>query len=220
MRLGQHFLVEKLYVDEIVSLTERRLRPLIEIGGGKGSITRELQPDAVLELDSDLARFLEAQGFSVVVGDARSSPLRARQVVSSLPYYITFDFLESVSLDEEIMKLVLILQKDVVDKLLRYSTYVSFLVNLAFRVDPKSVIPPQAFEPRPKVYSQIVVLDRIRAVGEREAKILKCLSRYRNKTLRRAADLCDLSSESEERVRDFAPHRVTELLSAVGLSIV
>jgi 16S rRNA (adenine1518-N6/adenine1519-N6)-dimethyltransferase len=219
MRLGQHFLVEKLYVDEVVSLTERHLRPLIEIGGGKGSITRELQPDAVLELDSDLARFLEAQGFSVVVGDARSSPLRARQVVSSLPYYITFDFLESVSLDEEIMKLVLILQKDVVDKLLRYSTYVSFLVNLAFRVDPKSVIPPQAFKPRPKVYSQLVVLDRIRAVGEREAKILKCLSRYRNKTLRRAADLCDLSSESEERVRDFAPHRVTELLSAVGLSI-
>jgi len=159
MRLGQHFLVEKLYVNEVVSLTERRLRPLIEIGGGKGSITRELQPDAVLELDSDLARFLEAQGFSVVVGDARSSPLRARQVVSSLPYYITFDFLESVSLDEEIMKLVLILQKDVVDKLLRYSTYVSFLVNLAFRVDPKSVIPPQRSSPA-QVYSQIVVLDR------------------------------------------------------------
>ncbi len=217
MRLGQHFLVERRWVNELVSLIDHSVRPLVEIGGGKGELTRASNPDAVIELDASLVQYLRE--FNVILADARAMPVRARQVLSSLPYYITYEFLEQISLDNYVERAVLVLQKDVVDKLLDYPTYISFLVNLAFDVLPGSVIPPSAFRPKPRVYSQIVVLERRRVVSEGVCEFLKCVSRFRNKALKNAAQMCGKEATSERKVREYAPRQVSELLIAAGFAI-
>ena len=216
MRLGQHFLVDPNVIKELLRFVDPGLRPLVEVGPGKGEITKYIEPDAVIEIDERLV--YELKWAEPVLGDARYFPLRAVQVVSSLPYYITFDFLEEISSLSYVKKAVLVLQKDFVMKVMSYSTYISFLVNYSFNLEEGPVIPPSAFKPRPKVFSQVLVLIRKAVPSDRVLALLKCISRYRNKSLSRAGRLCGVETHETRKVRDFRPSQVYELLSAVGLN--
>ena len=216
MKLGQHFLVDLNAIREILRFVDPDLRPLVEVGPGKGSITKFLEPDAVVEIDSELISQLKWT--DPVLGDARYLPLRAVQIVSSLPYYITFDFLEEISGLSYVKKAVLVLQKDFVTKVLNYPTYISFLVNYSFDLQEGPVIPPSAFKPRPKVFSEVLVLNRKAVPSVTVLGFLKCISKYRNKSLSRAGRLCGVETHETKKVREFRPSQVYELLSAVGLN--
>ena len=216
MRLGQHFLVDLNVIEEILRFVDPGLRPLVEVGPGRGEITKFLEPDAVLEIDDGLASQLKWA--DPVLGDARYFPLRAVQIVSSLPYYITFDFLEEISGLSCVKRAVLVLQKDFVTKVVSYPTYISFLVNYSFDLYKGPVIPPSAFKPRPKVFSQVLVLNRKAVPSDRVLAFLKCISRYRNKSLSRAGRLCGVETQETRKVREFRPSQVYELLSVAGLN--
>ncbi|AKV75203.1 16S rRNA methyltransferase [Metallosphaera sedula] len=192
------------------------LRPLIEIGCGKGNLSRFLNPDVCIELDSRLLPFLSQ--YNPVQGDARKLPVSRGQIVSSLPYSITSDFFVEVSRLDSFPRLLLVLQEDFVNKILDYPTFLSFLLNYYYRISELMVIPPKAFRPVPKVFSSLVLLERRRNYNEIVTEIIKCLSSYRNKTLKNASQLCGLSSTETRRVRDFKPWMVTELLGSVGIS--
>ncbi|BDB97685.1 hypothetical protein SACC_07020 [Saccharolobus caldissimus] len=147
-------------------------------------------------------------------------PIIRGQIVSSLPYQITYDFFKEIVKLNEIYRLVLILQKDFVDKLFNEPTYISFLLNFHFTINIKDVIPPTFFKPIPKVYSAISIFNRVRKYDKRVDEVISCVSRYRNKTLRRASQLCGLNSNSGLKVREFKPWQVLELLSSMGLNYV
>jgi len=208
--------VDESVLREIASLVDPHLRPLIEVGPGKGSITSLVLPDAVIELDEGLAKALKWA--NPVLGDARKMPLRAVQIVSTLPYYITFDFFEEVIRLHSVRRLVLVLQKDFVDKIVSYPTYISYAINYAFGLIRGSVVPPSAFRPRPRVYSQVVVFNRKAVPSDRVLEFLKCISKYRNKSLSKAGELCGLEIREKRKVREFKPYQVFELLSVAELN--
>jgi len=147
-------------------------------------------------------------------------PIIRGQIVSSLPYQITYDFFKEIVKLNEIYRLVLILQKDFVDKLFNEPTYISFLLNFHFIINIKDVIPPTFFKPIPKVYSVISIFNRVRKYDKRVDEVISCVSRYRNKTLRRVSQLCGLNSNNDLKVREFKPWQVLELLSSMGLNYV
>ncbi|MCH1771852.1 MULTISPECIES: 16S ribosomal RNA methyltransferase A [Metallosphaera] len=215
MNYSQNFLVDQEIISRIVGYASE-LRPLIEIGCGKGNLSRFLNPDVCIELDSRLLPFLSQ--YNPVQGDARKLPVSRGQIVSSLPYSITSDFFVEVSRLDSFPRLLLVLQEDFVNKILDYPTFLSFLLNYYYRISKLMVIPPKAFRPVPKVFSSLVLLERRRNYNEIVTEIIKCLSSYRNKTLKNASQLCGLSSTETRRVRDFKPWMVTELLGSVGIS--
>ncbi|ABP94241.1 MULTISPECIES: 16S ribosomal RNA methyltransferase A [Metallosphaera] len=215
MNYSQNFLVDQEIISRIVGYASE-LRPLIEIGCGKGNLSRFLNPDVCIELDSRLLPFLSQ--YNPVQGDARKLPVSRGQIVSSLPYSITSDFFVEVSRLDSFPRLLLVLQEDFVNKILDYPTFLSFLLNYYYRISELMVIPPKAFRPVPKVFSSLVLLERRRNYNEIVTEIIKCLSSYRNKTLKNASQLCGLSSTETRRVRDFKPWMVTELLGSVGIS--
>jgi len=175
-RFGQHFLADDSIIDAIVDAIDPQPgEAMVEIGPGLGAMTMPLleriERLTVVELDRDLAaRLRRVQGLEVVEADvlkvdfaalaaAAGRPLR---VVGNLPYNIStpilFHLLEAV---EHVVDQHFMLQKEVVDRMAAgpgSKDYGRLSVMLQWRYDIESVldVPPEAFDPPPRVDSAIV----------------------------------------------------------------
>ncbi|WP_119354639.1 16S rRNA (adenine(1518)-N(6)/adenine(1519)-N(6))-dimethyltransferase RsmA [Azohydromonas sediminis] len=177
-RFGQHFLVDAGVIDAIVAAVDPRPGDaLVEIGPGLGALTAPLLARCgaltVIELDRDLAaRLRQRSGLDVVEADVltvdfaalaheRGQPLR---IVGNLPYNIStpilFHLLDAAAhwRDAHFM-----LQKEVVARMAAApggKDYGRLTVMLQWRcaVEPLFDVPPQAFEPPPRVDSAVVRL--------------------------------------------------------------
>jgi 16S rRNA (adenine1518-N6/adenine1519-N6)-dimethyltransferase len=187
-RFAQHFL-EAAWVDKLVAALD--LQPtdsILEIGPGRGALTRPLASRVervlAIEIDRDLATALEREHYSNVsviagdvltidleaairswLGDDRGSARRVR-VVGNLPYNISspilFRLLE-LAPAAGLRDATLMLQKEVADRLVaRVGTgeYGVLTLLTAFRAEVVRVLslPPGAFRPAPKVHSAVVRL--------------------------------------------------------------
>lgn len=175
-RFGQHFLADDAIIDAIVDAIDPQPgEAMVEIGPGLGAMTMPLLERiellTVVELDRDLAaRLRRVKGLEVVEADvlkvdfaalaaAAGRPLR---VVGNLPYNIStpilFHLLEAV---EHVVDQHFMLQKEVVDRMAAgpgSKDYGRLSVMLQWRYEIESVldVPPEAFDPPPRVDSAIV----------------------------------------------------------------
>ncbi|HWH81600.1 MAG TPA: 16S rRNA (adenine(1518)-N(6)/adenine(1519)-N(6))-dimethyltransferase RsmA [Burkholderiaceae bacterium] len=184
-RFGQHFLADASVVDAIVDAIDPKPgEPLVEIGPGLGAMTDTLVARSgrltVIELDRDLAaRLRHRPELDVVEADVLGvdfaaiarrlgQPLR---VVGNLPYNIStpilFHLLAAVDhvLDQHFM-----LQKEVVDRMVAApstAAYGRLSVMLQWRYEIESVldVPPEAFEPPPRVDSAVVRMQPLAAAA-------------------------------------------------------
>lgn len=176
-RFGQHFLVDESVLDAIVDAIDPRPdEALVEIGPGLGALTRPLLARVprliVVELDRDLAaRLRRDPALEVVEADVLTVDFRALadrlggrrlRVVGNLPYNIStpilFHLLGAVDVvaDQHFM-----LQKEVVDRMAAApggKDYGRLSVMLQWRYAIESVldVPPEAFDPPPRVDSAVV----------------------------------------------------------------
>jgi len=218
MRFSQNFLVDQEVAEKISLLIDKKIRPIIEVGCGKGFLSEVINPDICIEIDPRLLVYLG--NYNPIHGDGMRMPVVRGQVVSSLPYSITFDFFEEIVKLDGVKRLVLVLQEDFTRKVMEYPTYISFLLNYYYSIRREFLIPPSSFKPPPKVLSSLLILERVRPFDSIINEKLKCISRYRNKTVRRAGELCGLVSTETRRIRDFKPQMVGELLNSLGLNSV
>ena len=176
-RFGQHFLSDAYVLGAIVDLIDPLPgQALVEIGPGLGALTWPLlercRALTVIELDRDLAARLRQRGDSLTVIEAdvltvdfaalarqMGQPLR---LVGNLPYNIStpilFHLLESAACvaDQHFM-----LQKEVAQRMSaapgsKDYGRLSVMLQWRYRIDTVLEVPPQAFEPPPKVDSAIV----------------------------------------------------------------
>lgn len=211
IRDSQVFLTSEYFIRKFTSYFSN-IRPLLEVGCGDGRISKIINPDICLEIDE---KFMEdLKEYNLVIADARYIPAKRGEIVASLPYYISRDFIIEIS-SLEFRRAVMILQKDFVDKLMNHTNSISLISNYYFNIEEKEVVPPNAFTPVPRVYSSITIFTRIRENDKEITNILNCIGKYRNKTLRKASSLCNKTSTSELHVREFKPWQVKELLSLI-----
>jgi 16S rRNA (adenine1518-N6/adenine1519-N6)-dimethyltransferase len=177
-RFGQNFLQNRHIIDEILRAINPQAKDnILEIGPGLGALTqpllRKLDQLTAVEIDTDLQQYLAelpiAQGkLHLISADALTldysqfgSNLR---VVGNLPYNISTPILiHLLQFASSIEDMYFMLQKEVVDRMaatpgskaygrlsvmLQYHCEVEYLFN----------VPPEAFEPQPKVDSAMVRL--------------------------------------------------------------
>jgi 16S rRNA (adenine1518-N6/adenine1519-N6)-dimethyltransferase len=175
-RFGQHFLADDAIIAGIVDAIDPKPgEALVEIGPGLAALTDPLVARSgqltVIELDRDLAaRLRKRPELQVIEQDvltvdfaalARERGQRLR-VVGNLPYNIStpilFHLLDAVDhvIDQHFM-----LQKEVVDRMAAApggKDYGRLSVMLQWRYHIESVleVPPEAFEPPPRVDSAVV----------------------------------------------------------------
>jgi 16S rRNA (adenine1518-N6/adenine1519-N6)-dimethyltransferase len=176
-RFGQHFLTDSGIIDAIVrAISPKPGDPMVEIGPGLAALTQPLVERLgrlnVIELDRDLAvRLREHTQLEVIESDvlrvdftalAQRLQTTKLRVVGNLPYNISspilFHLLDHVGViaDQHFM-----LQKEVIDRMVAApatSDYGRLSVMLQWRYAMENVlfVPPEAFEPPPRVDSAVV----------------------------------------------------------------
>jgi len=185
-RFGQHFLSDDGVIGAIVDAIDPRPgEALVEIGPGLGAMTDPLVARSgrltVIELDRDLAaRLRKRSELAVVESDVLKVDFRALaaqagrplRVVGNLPYNIStpilFHLLDAVDgvQDQHFM-----LQKEVVDRMAAMpggKDYGRLTVMLQWRYDIESVldVPPEAFDPPPRVDSAVVRMQPLPGVAD------------------------------------------------------
>ncbi len=191
-RFGQHFLADGGVLDAIVAAIDPHPgEALVEIGPGLGALTLPLlarcERLAVVELDRDLAARLRRQpGLEVIEADVLKvdfgalaqrlgAPLR---VVGNLPYNIStpilFHLLDAAAqvADQHFM-----LQKEVVERMAAApgnKDYGRLSVMLQWRYHIESLfdVPPEAFEPPPRVNSAVARMQPLAARPAVDAALL------------------------------------------------
>jgi 16S rRNA (adenine1518-N6/adenine1519-N6)-dimethyltransferase len=181
-RFGQHFLVDEGVIAAIVrAIDPRPGEALVEIGPGLGAMTQPLVERCgaltVIELDRDLAaRLRQRQGLDVVEADVLTVDFaalaerlgRPLRVVGNLPYNIStpilFHLLEAVACvaDQHFM-----LQKEVVQRMTagpggKDFGRLSVMLQWRYEIETVLDVPPQAFDPPPRVDSAVVRMTPLR----------------------------------------------------------
>ena len=175
-RFGQHFLVAGDVIDRILrAIDPRPGERLVEIGPGLGAMTVPLRQrcDAltVIELDRDLAGRLRRRGdLEVVESDVLKVDFAALaerlggpiRVVGNLPYNISSPILfHLVDAAPHVVDQVFMLQKEVVDRMAaapgsKAFGRLSVMLQWRYEIEPLFDVPPDAFDPPPRVMSAIV----------------------------------------------------------------
>ena len=191
-RFGQHFLTDRSVIDAIVDVINPQPgEALIEVGPGLGALTNPLvarcEKLTVIELDRDLAQLLrkrpeleviESDVLKVDFAAVSQTMGRRLRVVGNLPYNIStpilFHLLDSV---EHVIDQHFMLQKEVVDRMAAApgkKDYGRLSVMLQWRYHIESVIdvPPEAFDPPPRVNSAVVRMQPLAAIAQIDSDVL------------------------------------------------
>lgn len=197
-RFGQHFLTDRGIIEDIIQAIDPKPgQPMVEIGPGLAAMTQPLVERlghlTVIELDRDLAKQLRTHSqLSVIESDVLKVDFRALaqqltapapaagklRVVGNLPYNIStpilFHLLDAVDVieDQHFM-----LQKEVIDRMVAKpstSDYGRLSVMLQWRYAMANVlfVPPQSFDPPPRVDSAIVRMVPREAPAAVDVKLL------------------------------------------------
>ena len=178
-KLGQNFLHDASAIQRIVAaLGDCSTRTVVEIGPGKGAVTRALSARAAhviaVELDDLLAERLRndfpADQVTVVHQDvlsfdyasAAASAGQRLAVVGNLPYYITSPILHQLAYSHASLdRAVLMMQREVADRVVaspgsRDYGALSVTVQMYGAVEKLFTLPPGAFSPPPDVHSSVI----------------------------------------------------------------
>jgi 16S rRNA (adenine1518-N6/adenine1519-N6)-dimethyltransferase len=201
-RFGQHFLTDRGIIEDIVqAISPQAGQAMVEIGPGLAALTQPLVERlghlTVIELDRDLAQQLRAHPqLTVVESDVlrvdfgrlaqdlgAASGTGKLRVVGNLPYNIStpilFHLLDAVDVieDQHFM-----LQKEVIDRMVAAPSTSDFgrlsvMLQWRYAMDNVLFVPPQSFDPPPRVNSAIVRMVPRAAPASLDVKLLSELVR-------------------------------------------
>lgn len=180
-RFGQHFLVDQGVIHAIVNaIAPKPDDVLVEIGPGLGAITKPLLERIphlhVVELDRDIIARLKKEypterlgihegdalkfDFGVIAREAKPPP--QIRICGNLPYNISSPLMfHLMDYAEHISDMTFMLQKEVVDRMVAAPSTpdygrLSVMLQRRFHMESLFDVPPDAFDPPPKVDSAIV----------------------------------------------------------------
>lgn len=177
--LGQHFLKDESVCKQIVAaLQQDAFTQLLEVGPGGGALTKYLLPlpgisFRAVELDDEKVAYLE-KTYPVIQGkiihqsilDIDAPFEGVFTVVGNFPYNISSQILFKV-LDwkEQVPVMIGMFQKEVAERVVskpgsKVYGILSVLVQVFYEVEYLFDVPPESFNPPPKVMSGVIRLKR------------------------------------------------------------
>ncbi|MEN7343009.1 MAG: 16S rRNA (adenine(1518)-N(6)/adenine(1519)-N(6))-dimethyltransferase RsmA [Pseudomonadota bacterium] len=207
-RFGQNFLIDDGVINRILDAIQPKPKEhIVEIGPGHGALTDWLVRFAgklsVIEIDRDLVKKLvqkyQQDHVEVVSGDALKVDFSALgediRVVGNLPYNISTPLLFHLTTHRRhIIDMHFMLQREVVERIVappgsKAYGRLSVMLQREFEAEQLFDVPPDAFNPAPKVWSSIVRLTPVdtkpRVNSEQQfAQLVSQAFSQRRKTIR------------------------------------
>lgn len=177
--LGQHFLKDESVCKQIVAaLQEDACAQLIEVGPGGGALTKYLLPlpgidFRAVELDDEKVLYLE-KTYPVIRGKIIHQSILDIDppfeglftVVGNFPYNISSQILfKVIDWKEQVPVMIGMFQKEVAQRIVskpgsKVYGILSVLVQAFYEVEYLFDVPPESFNPPPKVMSGVIRLKR------------------------------------------------------------
>jgi len=176
-KLGQHFLINPDTARKIAELlSPEEGERVLEIGPGRGALTEFLAAKnadlTAVELDGYLADRIQAaypDSARVVNEDflkINIADYAPEKICGNLPYQITGPILEKVITDKYPWKKAVFMVPDAVARRITASpgdseySAVSVMASAGHSADYAFSVPPEDFDPPPKIYSGVITLKR------------------------------------------------------------
>ncbi len=223
--LGQHFLKDLNIAKKIAdSLTGKNYKKVLEIGPGMGVLTRfllekdfetyavEIDPESVVYLQKHFPelknRILPTDFLEIQLDDYFDEPIA---IIGNFPYNISSQIVfKTLENKEQIPEFAGMFQKEVAKRIAaepgsKIYGVISVLTQAFYNVDYLFTVPPEVFNPPPKVESGVIRLTRKKdftlAVDEKLfRKVVKTAFNQRRKTLRNSLKTFNLSDKLREDV--------------------
>ena len=242
-QFGQNFLQDMRIINDIVNAVRPQTDDIvIEIGPGLAAITepltRKLNQLHVCEIDRDIIQFLKKQPFAnkLVIhdGDVLQFDFRSivgkKKIVGNLPYNISTPVLFRWSeVADDVIDMHFMWQKEVVERMIaepRTNDYGRLSVMLQYFFDMEMLIevPPESFDPAPKVDSAVVrMIPQLNRIGMAEnfkhfSNLVRDAFHQRRKTIRNNLkgiasddDLQAVGIQPQQRAEEIAPELYVKL---------
>jgi len=175
--LGQNFLIDKNIAKKIVNITSINNQYIIEIGPGTGFLTDEIikkKPKKLylLEKDKSLYQYLKKKYYDyknieIINDDALNFNLQCikerKKIISNLPYNISIKLIMNwLKIECKLQKMVLMIQKEVADKM-NYVNKIkknrlNLFIEVASRYNIEFNVSNNVFFPKPKINSSVITI--------------------------------------------------------------
>jgi 16S rRNA (adenine1518-N6/adenine1519-N6)-dimethyltransferase len=227
--LGQHYLIDPGVVRRIVELAQ--IGPsdrVLEIGTGKGALTRELAGLGArfegYEVDrgnyEETLAAVRGRDAKISLGDAFSKRPIFDVLVSSLPYSESARFVEWLC-GANFERGIVVLQEDFAKKIMarpgaRDYRGISALAQIAFSIKMLEGVSRKSFAPQPRVNSVLVSFAPRLTVSEAEAANVMRLFSLRRRQVDSALSELGMQGaggHGRRRVYSLTPEEVHELCS-------
>ncbi|MFA6683675.1 MAG: 16S rRNA (adenine(1518)-N(6)/adenine(1519)-N(6))-dimethyltransferase RsmA [Arcobacteraceae bacterium] len=184
-KFGQNFLKDNTVLQKIIEAMPKNDNKVVEIGPGLGDLTKELvkyKEVIAYEVDADLIGLLkekfdkEIQNSKLTInfGDVlefweKNKTLYGEgkyDLIANLPYYIATNIILKAFDDINCENIMVMVQKEVADKFIaevgdREFSALGVLTNtISTQSKIVVVVPPESFEPAPKVDSAVIYIKK------------------------------------------------------------
>ena len=179
--LGQNYLIDLNIVKKIINLTDIYNKNILEIGPGKGALTREIlknKPKSLILIEKDNTlseelklKYKDQKNIIVYNKDILKfdfeDKLKNTIIFGNLPYNISSQILAKIirfkKIPPKYSALILMFQKELAQRIVgKFNTSkygrLSILTNYKLKVLNKFDVSPNSFFPKPKVNSTVLYL--------------------------------------------------------------
>ncbi|MEM4263944.1 MAG: rRNA adenine N-6-methyltransferase family protein [Candidatus Woesearchaeota archaeon] len=215
-QLDQHFLKDsEVILKMIESITPEDT--VLEIGPGKGAITKELAKKAkkvvAVELDESLKDSLKdlPENVEVIYGNTLGliDDLKFNKIVANIPFSISEPlFKKLVKIDFK--EAVLLIGKKFYD-LLSGEDKLAVISKVFFDIEKIADVPKNAFEPEPKVESLLVKIKKRKTELNQKEQIIKKIVQQDDKLIKNALMYAFM------RVKNCTKKQAREEITKLGL---
>ena len=173
--LGQNFLIDKNIAKKIVNITSINNQHIIEIGPGTGFLTDQIikkNPKKLYLIEKDKSlyiylkkKYYDYKNIEIINDDALNFNLQyikeRKKIISNLPYNISIKLIMNwLKLECKLQKMVLMIQKEVADKM-NYVNKIkknrlNLFIEVASRYNVEFNVSNNVFFPKPKINSSVI----------------------------------------------------------------
>ncbi|AUM63052.1 16S rRNA (adenine(1518)-N(6)/adenine(1519)-N(6))-dimethyltransferase RsmA [Spiroplasma monobiae] len=182
-KFGQNFISDKNLINKIIDLLDQEKEHLIiEIGPGRGALTKELvkrfSKVIAIEIDQDMESILKSEinsdKFELIIKDCleinykeliEKNKFKRVSLISNTPYYITSEIIfRTLNVSKILDKAIFMVQKEVAQRICAKANEnnynnLSVAAQLYSEVKYEFTVNKSMFKPIPKVDSAIITFD-------------------------------------------------------------
>lgn len=215
-------MIDSKIIEKIVNAAKIQSdETILEVGAGKGYLTKELAKEAwkviAIEIDRKLKKYLESEKVQVIIGNILEEidKLKFQKIVSNIPYSICEPLMNKL-IFKKFKSAILTVPKGFAYILKAKQedekfSKLSLLAQNFYEIDILFEVPKKAFEPKPKVNSVVIKL-----IPKKKKSLISLMFLQQKKLVKNALReaLCDYKkmtkSQSRKAIKSFKPYNLLD----------